>query len=80
LHRVTPGDAIAFPAGTGISHNFINNGTADLRMIVIGQRGILGNRLFYPRHVEYRDQWGDDWWRDAPQRPLGPHDGKPDRR
>jgi uncharacterized cupin superfamily protein len=80
LHRVTPGDAIAFPAGTGISHNFINNGEADMRMIVVGQRAVAGNCLFYPRHVEYRDQWGEDWWHDAPQRPLGPHDGKPDRR
>jgi uncharacterized cupin superfamily protein len=80
LHRVKEGDAIAFPAGTGISHNFINNGTADVRMMVIGQRGVPGNLLFYPRHVDRRARWGDDWWSDAPQRALGPHDGKPDRR
>ena len=79
LHRVKEGDAIAFPAGTGISHNFINNGDADLRMMVIGQRRVPGNRLFYPRHVAYRDRWVDDWWNDAPQRPLGPHNGKPGR-
>jgi uncharacterized cupin superfamily protein len=80
LHRVTAGEAVAFPAGTGIAHNFINDGSADVRFIVIGQRNVPGNRLFYPRHVVYRHQWGDDWWDDAPQRPLGPHDGRPGRR
>lgn len=79
LHRVGEGDAVAFPAGTGIAHTVINNGAADLRMIVIGERRVPGNRLFYPRHVEWRERWGDDWWHDAPRRPLGPHDGKPDR-
>ena len=66
-------------AGTGITHNVINNGDADMRMMVIGQRNVPGNRLFYPRHVHIRDRWGEDWWHDAPQRPLGPHDGKPNR-
>jgi uncharacterized cupin superfamily protein len=80
LHRVREGDAIAFPAGTGITHNVINNGTADMRMMVIGQRGVAGNRLYYPRHVHVRERWGEDWWTEAPQRPHGPHDGKPDRR
>jgi uncharacterized cupin superfamily protein len=80
LHRVKEGDAIAFPAGTGIAHNIINNGAADMRMMVIGQRRVPGNRLFYPRHIQYRARWGEDWWQDAPQRPLGPHDGLPDQR
>ena len=26
LHRLRPGDAVGFPAGTGIAHTFINNG------------------------------------------------------
>ncbi|MEZ5829728.1 MAG: cupin domain-containing protein [Dongiaceae bacterium] len=80
LYRVKEGDAIAFPAGTGIAHNLINNGAADMRMMVIGQRNVPGNRLFYPRHVEHSARWGDDWWHDAPQRPLGPHDGRPSAR
>lgn len=79
LHRVREGDAIAFPAGTSITHNFINNGDADMRMMVVGQRGVPGNRLFYPRHLHISERWGEDWWHDAPPRPLGPHDGKPDR-
>jgi uncharacterized cupin superfamily protein len=79
LHRVTEGEAIAFPAGTGITHNFINNGTADARLMTIGQRGVADNQLYYPLHVHKRARWGDEWWSDAPQRPLGPHDGFPDR-
>ncbi|MGH6892287.1 MAG: cupin domain-containing protein [Dongiaceae bacterium] len=79
LHRVTAGDAIAFPAGTGICHNFINNGDADVRMIVIGERNVPGNRNWYPRNPE-RQPLKKNWWHDAPQRPLGPHDGKADRR
>jgi len=79
LHRVKEGDAIAFPAGTGICHNFINNGEADARMIVIGQRDVPGNRLFYPRNPERRSI-NERWWHDVPQRPLGGHDGKADRR
>jgi len=79
LHPVKEGDAIAFPAGTGICHNFINNSDADVRMIVIGQRDVPGNRLFYPRNPERRSI-NERWWHDVPQRPLGPHDGKPDRR
>lgn len=78
-HRVQEGEAVAFPAGTGISHNFINNGSADARLMVIGQRAVPGNQLFYPRHEQYSDRWGGEWWTGAPQRPLGPHDGRPDK-
>ncbi len=79
LHRVGAGDAVAFPAGTGICHNFINNSDADVRMIVIGERNVPGNRRIYPRNLDRRAN-NDRWWHDAPQRPLGPHDGKADRR
>src|SRR5919108_525556 len=68
LHRLEPGEAIAFPAGTGITHNFINNGTAEARLMAIGQRNLAGNQLYYPRHVYKSARWGDDWWSDAPQR------------
>jgi uncharacterized cupin superfamily protein len=78
LHPVKAGDAIAFPAGTGICHNFINNNDADVRMIVIGQRNLPGNRIFYPHNPELR-AW-QKFWHDAPQRPLGAHSGKADPR
>jgi uncharacterized cupin superfamily protein len=78
LHRVKAGDAIAFPAGTGISHCFINNGTAEARMITIGQRDVPGNRLWYPLNPEQRAK-RTNFWDDAPKRALGPHNGRADR-
>lgn len=79
LHRVGAGDAIAFPAGTGISHNFINNGDADVCFITIGQRKVPGNLVWYPLNPARRATINDNW-HDVPKRPLGAHDGKPDRR
>ncbi len=79
LHALEAGDAVAFPAGTGICHCIINNGDADARMIVIGQRDVPGNRNWYPLNPERRPL-KKNWWDDAPKRPLGPHDGKPDPR
>lgn len=78
LHRVVAGDAIAFPAGTGISHTFINNGDSDLRLMVIGQRRVAGNRLWYPLNPDVMARI-EHAWHDAPRRRLGPHDGKPGR-
>jgi len=79
LHRVGPGDSVAFPAGTGICHNFINNGDADVRFITIGERNVPGNRNWYPHNPE-RKPLKKNWWDNPPKRPLGPHHGKPDRR
>lgn len=78
LHRVAAGDAIAYPAGTGICHNLINNGAADVRYITIGQRNLTGNRVWYPLNPA-RMAAIEHGWTNAPQRPLGPHDGRPGR-
>jgi uncharacterized cupin superfamily protein len=77
LHRLREGDAVAFPAGTGICHTFINNSDQDARMMVIGQRNVPGNRNWYPHNPD-RKPLKENWWDDAPKRLLGPHDGKPD--
>jgi uncharacterized cupin superfamily protein len=79
LHRVSEGDSIAFPAGTGISHTFLNNGDSDLHILSIDKGGITGNRLFYPLNPDLMAHL-DHAWNDAPRRPLGPHDGKPARK
>lgn len=80
LHPLTEGDAVGFPAGTGISHTFINNSTRPARLLVVGERTRSDNKIFYPNNPERRPQVGDDWWSDVPARPLGPHDGIPDAR
>jgi uncharacterized cupin superfamily protein len=77
LHRLTPGDAVGFPAGTGICHTFINNSDADVCLLVIGETAKAENRIFYPRNPDLAAK-RKDWWVDAPDRPRGDHDGLSD--
>ena len=78
LHRLNPGDGVAFPAGTGISHTFLNNTESDVRLLVIGEASKAENRLYYPMNPSRKAQLGERWWSDVPKRELGPHDGLPD--
>jgi uncharacterized cupin superfamily protein len=77
LYRLRPGDAVGFPAGTGISHSFLNNTDAEVRLLVVGERPKPENRIFYPRNPE-RKPLRDDWWENPPERAMGDHDGMPD--
>lgn len=79
LHRLNPGDAIGFPSGTGISHCFINNTDADIRLLVVGEASKKENRIYYPLHPSRRAQCKDSWWHDVPKHNHGPHDGLPDK-
>jgi uncharacterized cupin superfamily protein len=79
LHRLAPGDSVAFPAGTGICHTFINNTDDEVRLLVIGETPKDENRIRYPMN-EAHEARRKDRWLDWPTRPLGPHDGKPDPR
>ncbi len=79
LHRLSPGDAVGFPAGTGLCHTFLNNTDAEVMLIVVGDRPRPENRIFYPRNPEQRVV-RDDWWDAVPERALGPHDGLTDAR
>lgn len=78
LHRLDPGDAVGFPAGTGLAHTFINNTEAEVTLLVVGEASKPENRVVYPLNPEQKAR-RDDWWDDAPVRELGPHDGLPDR-
>ena len=80
VHRMQAGDFAAFPAGTGISHCFINNTEAEALLLVGGEATKAGNRILYPLNPSRRnDLKAADWWGDAPSRKLGNHDGLPDR-
>ena len=79
LHRLAPGDAVGFPAGTGLCHSFLNNTRSEVMLIVVGDRPQAENRIVYPRNPEQKRS-RDDWWHDAPERVLGPHDGLTDAR
>ena len=76
LHRLSPGDSVAFPAGTGICHTFLNNTAQEVRLLVIGEANKVENRIRYPLNEGY-EATRNDRWADWPARPLGPHDGKP---
>ena len=70
-----PGEAVGFPAGTGLAHSFLNNTDSDVELLVVGDRPLAANRNFYPVNPE-RLPLRSDWCDDHPQRPLGPHDGR----
>ena len=79
LHPMKAGDLAAFPAGTGICHTFLNNGPREATLLVGGEANKADNRIVYPLHPHRRgDMAWSQWWKDAPLRPQGPHDGKPD--
>jgi uncharacterized cupin superfamily protein len=79
IHRMNPGDFAAFPAGTGISHCFINNSKQEALLLVGGEAAKPTNRILYPVNPSRReDLKASDWWHDAPLRTLGNHDGLPD--
>ena len=81
LHRMKAGDLAAFPAGTGICHTFINDGDRDALLLSGGEADKADNQIHYPLNPGRRDDlpWSR-WWDEVPQRPHGPHDGKPRRR
>ena len=80
LHRMVAGDLAAFPAGTGISHCFINNDpTRDAMLLVGGDTPRPGSRIYYPLNPSRREDLpATSWWHDVPPQPLGPHNGLPD--
>jgi len=75
LYRLTPGDGVAFPFGTGICHTFLNNTDEEVRLMVIGEKRKPENRTRYPLHPAL-ERSIPTAWADAPARPLGPHDGR----
>lgn len=76
LHRLRPGDAVGFPAGTGIAHTFINDTEEKVRLLVVGEASKVGNRVTYPLHPD-RPGPEERRWVDAPRREIGGHDGMP---
>ncbi|PLZ02907.1 cupin [Burkholderia sp. WAC0059] len=75
LHRLKPGDSVAFPAGTGICHSFLNNTAREVSLMVIGEASKPENRIRYPLNAAH-ESTRPDRWADWPARPIGPHDGK----
>jgi len=75
LYNLKPGTAVAFPAGTGICHTFLNNTESEVRLLVIGEKPKPENLVHYPMNPGY-ESTRKDAWSDVPPRDLGGHDGK----
>jgi uncharacterized cupin superfamily protein/predicted GNAT family acetyltransferase len=73
IYKLHPGLVVGFPAGTGISHCFINNTQAEVELIVLGERTKKDNRCYFPLHTERKFQDPDFWWEPNPLLELGPH-------
>jgi uncharacterized cupin superfamily protein len=80
VHRLRPGDAIAFVPGTGIAHTFINDTVEDAVLLVVGEK-LAENRIHYPfRPDGYQGMKPENRWLDVPERKRGAHDGLPSMR
>lgn len=78
LFAVKTGDLVAFSAGTGICHTFINDGNHGCVLLVGGESSKPHNRIYYPNNPERRvDLRPEQWWDDVPNHAMGTHDGKP---
>ncbi|MFZ4712536.1 MAG: cupin domain-containing protein [Bacteriovoracaceae bacterium] len=80
LYSLVPGDFVAFPAGTGICHTFLNNTDKNCLLLVGGEASKKENKIFYPLHPLRNEEMKTKGflWTDCPLKSLGPHDGKPD--
>jgi uncharacterized cupin superfamily protein len=47
------GHAVSFPAGTGIAHTFVNHGTEECALFVVGERRHDVDRVFYAEDLAY---------------------------
>lgn len=79
LYPLGPGDFVAFPAGTGIAHTFINNTAGIVRLLVGGEAYKEKNKIFYPLNDEenLNKKLQGRFWESAPRHDLGPHNGRP---
>ena len=49
LHRLQPGDAISFQAGTGVAHTFVNNSNQAANYLVVSSNGVDDDVVSYSR-------------------------------
>lgn len=77
IKRMTKGDCIGFPAGTGVGHCFINNSGKDCEIFVSGDRTKPDNQYHFHLDHSLEKECGDKWWSDMPKQELGEHNGLP---
>lgn len=79
LHRLGPGDFVAFPSGTGIAHTFMNNSASTVKLLVGGEVTKASGKIIYPLHPDRNQLMKEKGilWEKYPHLTLGPHDGIP---
>lgn len=77
IKKMTKGDCIGFPAGTGVGHCFINNYANSCELFVSGDRTKPDNKYHFHLDPNLEVECGDKWWKDMPEQELGGHDGMP---
>ena len=65
------GESVAFPAGTGIAHTFLNESGHDVDLLVIGERTKDNNLCSFPVNPEEKE-FCKIWWDDPPPQEIGP--------
>ncbi|BCW88969.1 hypothetical protein sos41_21230 [Alphaproteobacteria bacterium SO-S41] len=78
LYRLTPGDFVGWPNGTGIAHTVMNNTDAPVRLLTAGEASRKNARVFYPFHPKHAKTLGERAWTPAKRARQGVHDGLPD--
>ena len=81
IHKLDEGDFVAFPAGTGIAHTFLNNSDEDVLLLVGGEVRKKTNKIIYPLHPKRNEEMKQKgcFWEDYSKREIGQHDGRPDK-
>jgi uncharacterized cupin superfamily protein len=78
LYRLTAGDCVGWPSGTGQAHTVINNTDRPVRLLVGGEASRRNSGVWYPFHPKRNKELKERLWTDVPKRKMGPHDGMPD--
>lgn len=77
IKKMYSGEAIGFPAGTGVGHTFINNSQAETLLFVVGERTKRDNLYHFHLEPELSQKYKEKWWFDMPAQTLRGHDGWP---
>lgn len=77
IKKMSKGDCIGFPAGTGIGHCFLNNYDEPCEIFVSGDRTKETNQYHFHLDPNLESECGDKWWKDMPMQILGAHNGLP---
>ena len=82
VYDLNPGDCVGLPPNTGHAHTLINNSEKVVLAIVIGERDVQNEQLFYPMHPKRNDELKEKeaFWNGHPTHELGSHDGWSDKK